>query len=159
PECTPTDISLVAWCKAVPDDTRRAVVGDLRAQLLAAGVDTASVQLTTGQLREWVDAGMELANHTWDHPCLDRCPEPVQREQITTAHDAIADACGRPPAAFAYPNGNVTDVARECIRGLGYALGVDFAHRRCSRRSDRLVLPRLRVDTDAPIERFRAIAS
>lgn len=154
----PSTMSMTAALKQVPDARRRAIVEELAARLYDAGVDVRTRQLRTDELRRWADAGMEVGNHTWDHPLLDRCDEEEQKRQIEQAHEAITARVGA-PVTFAYPNGHVTTAARECIRRLGYGSGVDFAHRLCTRGSDPLALPRLRIDSDAPLPRFRAIVS
>jgi len=142
--------------KHVPDDERRSHIQDLTQALTDAGVDVSTPQLTSEALRRWHDAGMEIGNHTWDHPLLDQCSDQVQIDQIGRAHDALA-ALGVEAKTFAYPNGNVTAIARSCVARLGYSSAVDFAHRLCSSSADLLTLPRLRIDTDASMPRFRAI--
>lgn len=142
--------------KSLPDAQRRDRIAALATRLQARGVDLATCQITSDELRRWHDAGMDVGNHTWDHPLLDRCDESTQRAQIEQAHDALC-ALTSAPTTFAYPNGNVTTTARDCVARLGYGAAVDFAHRLCSPADDALALPRLRVDADAPLARFRAI--
>src|SRR5690606_30141869 len=76
--------ALVEVLKRVPDPRRREVVDELEQHVAAP---TGPVQLSLAELRGWQDAGMEVGNHTWDHPCLDACTESEQTRQIAVAHD------------------------------------------------------------------------
>src|SRR5690606_26557855 len=86
----------------VPDPRRREL-RDGPEQHLAA--PTGPVQLSLDELRGWQDAGMEVGNHTWDHPCLDACTESEQTRQIAVAHDWISANLVPQHAFFAYPSG------------------------------------------------------
>jgi peptidoglycan/xylan/chitin deacetylase (PgdA/CDA1 family) len=149
------DRGVVTELKRRPDDERRRVVADMRERL---GADSTSVrQVTSDQLHRWLDAGMEVGNHTWDHPCLDTCDEGQQERQVRMAHEWLCDLTGTPSRLFAYPNGNLAGVARRTLDALGYDIRALFDHRLAS-VSDGDV-SRLRIDATAPLPRFAAICS
>lgn len=152
-----SDRSVVTHLKKAPDTVRRAVVAEAATALATSGEALTVQQVTSEQLREWLDAGLELGNHTWDHPCLDTCDDEQQRRQIVAADDWLREMIGRPVRFFAYPNGNVTQTSRHVIAQRRYALSALFDHRMA--RLDDPELSRLRVDADASVERFAAIAS
>lgn len=110
------------------------------------------------QLSSWIDAGLEVGNHTWDHPCLPRCAPEEQRAQIVRSHQWLAELLGEPCRLFAYPNGDGGDSAREVLRELDQ-LVLGFDHHLVARQPDPLAISRLRLDSDAPMHRVRAIAS
>ena len=145
--------------KAADDDERRRVVALLARRLEVAARPAARAQVTSDDLRRWVAAGNEVGNHSWDHPCLDRCPPAEQRRQIERAHDWLTAALGRAPDVFAWPNGNPAEPALAALRELGYRLVLTADHRVCSRRPDPMALSRLRIDSDADLTRFDAIVS
>lgn len=152
--------SLVAWLKTVPDDRRRDVLEELRRRAPAA--DTATPQLRAADLHALVGGGVEIGNHTWTHPCLDRCDEQQARHQVVRAHEALADVLGHPPRAFAYPNGNHDPRVEPVLAGLGYQAAFLFDHRLVpspGRGTHPLRLSRLRVGSDTAPDRFATIVS
>jgi peptidoglycan/xylan/chitin deacetylase (PgdA/CDA1 family) len=144
--------------KRCPDAERRATVSQLEDELRRRGRDTRSRQLGWDDLDRWVDAGHTVGNHTWDHPCLDRCEDEVQRAQIEDADAALAPYIGG-ARTFAYPNGNWSPVAETTLRRLGYDVGLVFDHRIARPATNPLRMSRLRIDSDAPRARFRAVVA
>ena len=151
---------LEAALKVCDDQVRRRVVADLDEQLMErTGVPLEHPQARTEDLRAWLDEGFDIGNHTWDHPCLDRCAEDVQREQVRDAHDWLTSCLGGQVDLFAYPNGNWAASSEDELRRLGYRLGLGFDHHLADGRSEPLRLSRLRLDADAPAPRARAVLS
>lgn len=152
-----TGLALKRALKGVPDRDRRAVLGEL-AEAGAPG-PARPWALSEADLRRWLDAGMEVGNHTWDHPCLDRCDPDEQREQLVRAHEWLVALLGRHPRLFAYPNGDHTPHAESVLEELGYEVGLLFDHGLTSLDQPRLRLSRLRLDSDADLSRERAVLS
>ena len=75
--------SLVTALKSVPDSQRR----DICAEIEQAAGPLPIEALSLDELGRWQQAGLEIGNHTWDHPCLDRCTPEEQTQQIRRAHD------------------------------------------------------------------------
>jgi peptidoglycan/xylan/chitin deacetylase (PgdA/CDA1 family) len=151
----------VANLKRVSDATRRRVVDSAR-QHLAASADLPITPIATEeQLRGWLESDMEIGNHTWDHPCLDKCDADEQMRQISSAHSWLSEFGGeRTTRLFAYPNGHWTPDAARALADRGYALGLLFDHRLNDRRiNDPFRVSRLRLDSDADLSRARAIVS
>ena len=68
-----------------------------------------------------VDAGMEIGNHTWEHPNMTTLPPGDVPGQLAKANDAIAAATGVTPKLWR-PPGGLTDVAvNEQAAKLGLA--------------------------------------
>lgn len=57
-----------------------------------------------------VDAGMEIGNHTWEHPNMTTLPPADVPAQLSKANDAIAAATGVRPKLWR-PPGGLTDAA------------------------------------------------
>lgn len=151
---------LTAKLKAVSDPRRREMIDEVGAWLEAnTGRIQASRQLTLEDLRGWIAGGHSLGNHTWDHPCLDRCDRDQQTEQIVRADEWLTEFGVGAIRAFAYPNGNWTAIAETILSDLGYDIAVLFDHRLAPRRPPALRVSRLRVSVDAPLHRFRGIVS
>jgi peptidoglycan/xylan/chitin deacetylase (PgdA/CDA1 family) len=153
------DPSQIGAMKSAPDDERRARTEEFADQLRKIhGFGPVRAQITSTQLREWVDSGRDVGNHTWDHPMLDRCSPEEQERQIRMAHEWLADHVGPQHLLFAYPNGNPDPVSASVLSDLGYELTALFDHR-FARRSGGRTVSRLRTNADADLARFCAIAS
>ena len=152
-----SDSSVITQLKIVPDAERRETVARVADDLAASGHAVAFAQATSTDLRRWLDAGLELGNHTWDHPCLDACDVVQQRRQIVAADDYLRSLLDRPPRLFAYPNGNTAKASRHILSELGYQVAALFDHRLS--RLGGAEVSRLRIDADASIRRLAAITS
>ena len=150
-----TDRGLITRLKNLQDSQRRAFVERCR---LEFGVPD-DVTLGIEDLDAWMSSGHTLANHTWDHPCLDQCDAAEQRRQIDDGNDWLETHSLVNRRVFAYPNGNRSDSAEHILRDGEYELCALFDHRLATRSAGALRLSRLRVDSDAPMDRFRAILS
>lgn len=150
-----TDLPLVSALKHVPDATRRMIT---ERAMQADGGNVPRRAATPEQLRAWLDAGMSLGNHTWDHPCLDRCDPVEQRQQVEKAHDWLHRFTGAAPRLFAYPNGDWTEASEAVLGELEYDAAFLFDHR-VDRNTHPLRHSRLRLDANATTSRTRAIVS
>jgi peptidoglycan/xylan/chitin deacetylase (PgdA/CDA1 family) len=150
----------VRHLKSVPDDDRRRAVQ--RAEVfLGKSVQGGPRPASRSQLERWSAEGLEIGNHTWDHPCLDQCSVDEQRRQIVQADDWLTEfgAFDR-VKLFAYPNGDWTSESEGVLRELGYGTALLFDHRLATfDATEPLRLSRLRIDASASIRRWRAIAS
>ncbi len=150
---------LVRWLKTVPDPRRHEVLAEMREQ---AAVEVTADQLEPEDLRRLRDGGVAIGNHTWTHPCLDRCTSQELQRQVCLAHESLSDVLGEAPSAFAYPNGNHDARAERLLRTLGYRAGFLFDHRLAGPPGEaghRLRISRLRVATTTSLDRFATILS
>jgi peptidoglycan/xylan/chitin deacetylase (PgdA/CDA1 family) len=60
------------------------------------------------------DAGMEIANHTWEHPNMTTIPAQYVPDQLSKAQDAITAATGQTPNLWR-PPGGLTDPAVDAV--------------------------------------------
>jgi peptidoglycan/xylan/chitin deacetylase (PgdA/CDA1 family) len=68
-----------------------------------------------------VDAGMEVGNHTWEHPNMTTLPPPDVPGQLTRANDAIAAATGVTPKLWRPPGGLTNEAVNEQAAKVGLA--------------------------------------
>jgi peptidoglycan/xylan/chitin deacetylase (PgdA/CDA1 family) len=67
------------------------------------------------------DAGMEIGNHTWEHPNMATIPTDDIAGQFSRANDAIAAATGRTPTLYRPAGGLSTDAVRQTAGRFGLA--------------------------------------
>ena len=67
------------------------------------------------------DAGMEIGNHTWEHPNMATLPMEDIAAQFSKANDAIIAATGRAPTLYRPAGGLSTDPVRQTAATFGLA--------------------------------------
>ncbi len=67
------------------------------------------------------DAGMEIGNHTWEHPNMTTIPVEDVAAQFSKANDAIAAATGRTPRLWRPAGGLSNDVVNQVAGRYGLA--------------------------------------
>ena len=67
------------------------------------------------------DAGMEVANHTWEHPNMTTIPPELISGQLSKANDAITAATGQTPTLYRPAGGLSNDAVRAAAKQLGMA--------------------------------------
>lgn len=140
--------------KSVADEQRRSSVLQLAE---AVGIEDEN-PVTAADLHRWREYGGEIGNHTWDHPCLDKCTAAEQESQIDRAAAWLDDTRLWDRRLFAYPNGDRTDHAEAHLRRSGYDLVALFDHHLSNGR-DPLRVSRLRIDSNADPARAMAVTS
>jgi peptidoglycan/xylan/chitin deacetylase (PgdA/CDA1 family) len=68
-----------------------------------------------------VEAGMEVASHTWEHPNMTTIPPEMIAGQLTKANDAIAAATGVTPTLYRPAGGLSNDTVQSAAKQLGMA--------------------------------------
>lgn len=100
--------------------------------------------------------GHDIGGHTVDHIVLGWQPDDIRRQQIRDSVRAIERRLGRPPIAFAYPNGGPGDFALRDWDMLR-AQGVRYALSTCpgfAPGPGPFALPRVSIGTGLGPERF-----
>ncbi len=64
--------------------------------------------------------GFTIANHSLNHPHLDRLPIIEAREEITEGRNRLQDWFGQPVSGFAYPFGSYNQAVMDIIRETGH---------------------------------------
>ena len=144
--------------KRVPNEERLTRIEQLRCS--AVGPAITMPQLQRSEVAALEAAGIAIGNHTFTHPCLDRCTAETLETEVVRAHETLADILGRAPTAFAYPNGNADERAARILDDLGYEAAFLFNHRiaRFPPR-DRFSISRVRVASTTRPDRFRILMS
>ncbi|MCX4744961.1 polysaccharide deacetylase family protein [Kitasatospora sp. NBC_01287] len=70
-------------------------------------------------VRQVVEAGHQVGNHTWSHPDLGTLSRAGVRREIERTSDIIATTCGERPALFRAPGGHFTRNSYAVCADLG----------------------------------------
>lgn len=153
-----TAAEVIHHLKTVDNGARLAAIEELR--FSSSALNPKRPQLQADELVQLESMGVAIGNHSWSHPCLDRCTDDLINEEVRRADESLRDILGHDITAFAYPNGNNDARVRSAVRGAGYKLGLAFDHRLTrTRPTDLMQVSRLRVDASASIDRFHLIVS
>lgn len=71
-----------------------------------------------------VQAGHEIANHSYSHPNLKTLTEPQITEEIEKNNKAIFEACGKEPLFFRPPGGNYNETVIRTLNKVGMPLAL-----------------------------------
>ncbi len=101
--------------------------------------------MTTEQLRQWRDAGMEVGAHTRTHPRLTQCNEAQLRSEIGGCKDELQDRIGSEVTQFCYPYGDENEHVVAMTREAGFTAATTTHRGRALAGSDLWRLPRMQI--------------
>ena len=148
----PTDIQsrrdmikgIIAAIKYLEPEARAARVSSL-VERAPVSLPT-NLMMTTVQLRNLAQAGMEIGGHTHSHPILASLDDVRARREIEAGKGYLEEITGVPVRLFAYPNGKPgTDYRRrdrDLVKSLGFEAAVSTQWGAADRDSDLFQLPR-----------------
>lgn len=85
--------------------------------------------LAPEQVREVVDAGVEIGSHGARHVPLDVEPPALVATELRESRDRLEALAGRPIDSFCYPHGYHSRRLRELVRATGYRNACTIGHR------------------------------
>lgn len=104
------------------------------------------LMMTSGQVREMHQAGMQIGAHTIKHPILARTEISDAEREIRTSKETLESLLGKPVLLFAYPNGKPEQdyFPEHCriVKDLGFSLAVSTAWGVSEKSTDPFQLPR-----------------
>lgn len=95
--------ALLNELKYLPLDARLDMVEAVRALVPATLPE--NLMMTSAQVRQLHQAGMEIGGHTVNHPILAKMDAAGARREISQGKEALEGIIGVPVRLFAYPNG------------------------------------------------------
>src|SRR5690606_4616309 len=130
--------------KYLPYEARAAQVEKLSTLIAADLPDT--LMMTSAQVRQLHDAGMEIGGHTLTHPILASIDDTVAHTEITAGKAKLEAITGAPLRLFAYPNGkpgkDYLPAHVKIVRDAGFEAAVSTAWGAARQDSDMFQLPR-----------------
>jgi len=111
--------------------------------------------VTWPQLREMVDAGMDVQAHTLNHPHLGTIPVEAQRRELVESKRILEEKLGRPIIAVAYPFGQFNARVMKVTQEAGYRCAVTIEPGLRQRESELFSLHRIRISYGDTLDTFR----
>jgi len=148
---------LIGEIKYRPAAERRALAMEILAR--AGAAPPCHLMMTSAQVRELRDAGVEIGAHTATHPILTRLEPAEARDDIARSRQVLEGLLGDPVRLFAYPNGRPGedyDVRHvRMVRELGFTAALSTAWGAAHLGSDLFQIPRV-APWDPKSARFAA---
>jgi peptidoglycan/xylan/chitin deacetylase (PgdA/CDA1 family) len=136
---------LLLTLKYLPASKRTQRVTELVAAA-GGGSDGRLLMMTSAQVRELHNSGMEIGGHTVNHPILFGMSPAQARDEILQGRETLEEWVAAPIRLFAYPNGKPDrDYAREhveIVRRAGFTAAVTTSWGSSVAATDPLQLPR-----------------
>ena len=118
----------LAHCKRMTSAERRRAVEETLAGLgVTDERPLKNLMLSWDDVHALMGLGVGIGAHTVSHPILSQLDPQEARAEIEGSWKAIRSHCGRPPRAFAYPNGRVedySDAVIAAVREAGFTCAV-----------------------------------
>jgi peptidoglycan/xylan/chitin deacetylase (PgdA/CDA1 family) len=102
------------------------------------------------QLRALADAGIEVGVHGMEHVFMPGLLDAELHRNTREARDVLADLLGKPPRAFAYPQGRFDARVAAAVERAGFTAAFSV-----TMEGDRFGLPRVEVVPADDVSRFR----
>jgi peptidoglycan/xylan/chitin deacetylase (PgdA/CDA1 family) len=129
----------------------------------------ANLMMSSAQVGQLAEAGMEVGAHTVTHPILKNLTDQQAKDEIAGSRHRLETIVGAPVQAFAYPNGrpgeDYTERDRAIVESMGFAYAPSTRQGAASNQSDRYQLPRFTPWDRLPerwlgrlLERYRSAA-
>ena len=93
-------------------------------------------------LKDAVQKGIEISNHTYTHPYLTELSLEEQIKEITLAHQSLKEH-GFSSESFCFPYGFFNAQTLEAMKHTDYKIGLGLSRRRATPKDNPLALPRI----------------
>lgn len=115
-------------------------------------------QLNGEELLELHHNKIVISNHSHTHPMFNQCDKATLQKEMEQSITVLKNN-NLDTLAFAYPNGNYSDVAEEVLRQNGVKMAFLFDHKVNKSEINPLRISRIRVNAHADLAEFKAKVS
>jgi peptidoglycan/xylan/chitin deacetylase (PgdA/CDA1 family) len=109
--------------------------------------------MTTEQIKEISDYGIEIGSHTISHPDLSTLSEKSSRSQIFDSKKTLENMLSKPVISFCYPSGKYTAETESLVKEAGYTFATTTKGG-ITTFGDDFALNRYRVNNDTNISSY-----
>jgi peptidoglycan/xylan/chitin deacetylase (PgdA/CDA1 family) len=139
---------LIAVLKALPPEQRRGIVTELfeefRHRLESKNLEMNST-MTWKELQELSRQGVLFGSHTQTHQILTQLSADAVERELMDSKQTLAQRLGQPCFAFAYPNGDWSQVVRAFVAKAGYTRAFHTVPGAWTADTDPLLIPRVNM--------------
>ena len=131
---------------------------DMKATIfvIANGLDD-GYYLSSEQLKELSDYGIDIESHTFTHPHLNELTYEQQLEELVKSKEKIEGITGKPVLSVAYPFGDIDENSAKAAKAAGYSLAFTTDLGRADRTDGNLNLNRVYVSSSYTMDQFKTI--
>lgn len=102
--------------------------------------------LTTDQVKQMSDGGMEIGSHTIDHPDLTTLNPTKLNSELINSKNSLEGIIGKPVISFCYPSGKNNNSVDAAVKNAGYASATTTSEAISSTKENKFILSRLRIN-------------
>ena len=144
PQRQQTIYALLGKLKYLSMETRQSQVDEMRTRIPVMLPE--NLMMTSNQIRQLHNSGMEIGGHTVNHPILARLEKAAAQAEIANGKETLENIIRAPVKLFAYPNGKPGQDYHwghvEIIRNLGFEGAVSTSWGSAKGGGDLYQLPR-----------------
>ncbi|MHC4883941.1 MAG: polysaccharide deacetylase family protein [Planctomycetota bacterium] len=104
--------------------------------------------VTSDQLQELAEGGVEIGSHTMNHAELTTLPTHAVREELTQSKALLEEILQRSVTSFCYPRGRYSPRILECVKEAGYDAACSTLRGTLQSAEDQFCLKRIRASMD-----------
>lgn len=121
--------------------------------LISGGIDN-GYYLSTDQIKEMSNYGIDFQSHTVNHKYLDELSYQEQLKEVTESREAIKKITKKDVIAIAYPYGNYNNDTLKATEEAGYSLAFTTDRGLADRNDNKLELNRIYVSSNYSLNDF-----
>lgn len=121
--------------------------------LISGGIDN-GYYLSTDQIKEMSNYGIDFQSHTVNHKYLDELSYQEQLKEVTESREAIKKITKKDVIAIAYPYGNYNNDTLKATEKAGYSLAFTTDRGLADRNDNKLELNRIYVSSNYSLNDF-----
>jgi len=121
--------------------------------------DNDGYYMTSQQLKEMSDYGIDIQSHTASHLHLNELSYEEQLNELKTSKEKLESITGKPVISVAYPFGDYNDNSVKASKDAGYSLSFTTNRGLSDREDNSLALDRIYVSSTYNIDQFKEVLS
>lgn len=123
--------------------------------MIAAEVDNGGYYMSSSQLKEMSDYGIDIASHTDHHVYLDSLSYDKQLKELKDSKEKLEKILGKEVTSIAYPYGNYNENTKKAAVAAGYTLAFTTNKGLAKRTNNKVELNRIYVSSNYSLELFK----
>lgn len=119
--------------------------------------DNDGYYMTSQQLKEMSDYGIDIQSHTASHSHLNQLSYEEQLNELKTSKEKLESITGKSVISIAYPFGDYDDNSVKASKDAGYSLSFTTNRGLSDREDNPLILDRIYVSSTYTIDQFKEV--